>query len=99
MSKSTSTFLADGGNHLAAVSAKNDQACWSTVLEKAVMKWNYIFQANPDIYGIGSEHTTPLFTGVGDSFCFDRGVVDTQSNHTSHHRFPRLWKVHHGRVW
>jgi hypothetical protein len=68
-------FLADSGNHIGAVSGKNDVATWSTVLEKAVMKYNSVFNFIGDIEGIGSEHLTPLFTGEGGSFAFDRGAL------------------------
>ena len=68
-------FLADSGNHIAAVSGKNDTATWATVLEKAVMKYNVVFAFIDDIGGIGSEFLTPLFTGQGSSFAFDRGVL------------------------
>ena len=47
---------------------KKGEANWATVMEKAIMKWNKIYQVNPDINGIGSEHVAPLFTGEGNSF-------------------------------
>jgi len=58
-----------------ACSGKNGVATWATILEKAIMKYNVIYKANPDIGGIGSEHVTPLFTGEGNSFSFDRGKL------------------------
>ncbi|MCU4163644.1 C2 family cysteine protease [Carboxylicivirga caseinilyticus] len=58
-----------------ACTGKNGVATWGTILEKAIMKYNVIYQANPDIGGIGSEHVTPLFTGEGSSFSFDRGKL------------------------
>lgn len=64
-----STFLGDD-NGIGAVSGKKGEATWATILEKAIMKWNYIYQVNPDIYGIGSEHVAPLFTGEGNSFAY-----------------------------
>ncbi|MBN2487107.1 MAG: hypothetical protein JXB34_14125 [Bacteroidales bacterium] len=70
-----SKFLADGNGNLAAVSGKNSVACWSTILEKAVMKYNVIYKANNTIEGIGSEHVPPLFTGNGNSFAFNRNVL------------------------
>ena len=73
--KVDSQFLSDGSGNLAAVSGKNGKATWSTVLEKAVMKYNVIYQADGTIEGIGSENVTPLFTGVGNSFAFDRGAL------------------------
>lgn len=62
-----STFLGDN-NGIGASSSKDGKANWGTVLEKAIMKWNKIYQVNPDISGIGSEHVAPLFTGEGSSF-------------------------------
>lgn len=62
-----STFLGDN-NGIGASSSKDGKANWGTVLEKAIMKWNKIYQVNPDINGIGSEHVAPLFTGEGNSF-------------------------------
>ncbi len=70
-----SKFLADNNGNIAAVSGKNNTADWATVLEKAIMKYNVIYHADDDIGGIGSESTTPLFTGDGNSFAFDRGVL------------------------
>lgn len=67
-------FLSNSSG-IQACTGKNGIATWATVLEKAIMKYNVIYQANPDIGGIGSEHVTPLFTGVGSSFSFDRGKL------------------------
>lgn len=64
-----STFLGDD-NGIGAASGKKGEATWATILEKAIMKWNYIYQVNPDINGIGSEHVAPLFTGEGNSFAY-----------------------------
>lgn len=64
-----STFLGDD-NGIGAASGKEGEATWATILEKAIMKWNYIYQVNPDINGIGSEHVAPLFTGDGRSFAY-----------------------------
>ena len=62
-----STFLGDD-NGIGGTSGKDGKANWATILEKAIMKWNKIYQVNPDINGIGSEHVAPLFTGEGSSF-------------------------------
>ena len=51
------------------VSSKNDKACWSTIMEKALMKWETRFKCNK-IGGIGTEHAAPPFTGNGDSYSF-----------------------------
>ena len=65
-----STFLGDN-NGIGAVSGKKGEATWATIMEKAIMKWNYIYQVNPEINGIGSEHVAPLFTGEGNSFAYN----------------------------
>lgn len=62
-----STFLGDN-NGIGASGGKDGKANWATIMEKAIMKWNKIYQVNPDIMGIGSEHVAPLFTGEGNSF-------------------------------
>lgn len=74
----SSKFLAGNDNKLAAVSGKNDRAVWSTVLEKAIMKYNSIFEVNTDIGGIGSEHVIPLFTGNGNSIAFSSGKLTAE---------------------
>jgi len=74
----TSKFLAGSDGKIAAVAGKNDKAVWSTVLEKAIMKYNYIYEVNPDIGGIGSEHVIPLFTGDGNSFAFSSGTLTAE---------------------
>jgi hypothetical protein len=68
-------FLVDSSNNIAAVSGKNGVADWATVLEKATMKYIQVFPVVSDIGGIGSEHQTPMFTGMGGSFAFDRGKL------------------------
>lgn len=71
----SSKFLADNNGNIGAVTGKNNQITWATILEKAIMKWNYIYKVNPDIGGIGSEHVSPLFTGNGESFAFSPGKL------------------------
>lgn len=71
----TNKFLTGNGHTIDAASGKNNTATWSTVLEKAVMKYNVIYKVNPDIGGIGSEHVPPLFTGDGRSFAFSPGTL------------------------
>ena len=74
----SSKFLSDNGSNIDAVSGKNNTATWSTILEKALMKWNCIYKANTDIGGIGSEHIPPLFTGEGNSFSFAPEVLSAK---------------------
>ncbi|MEA4918620.1 C2 family cysteine protease [Proteiniphilum sp.] len=71
-------FLSGNGHNIDAVSGKNNKATWSTVLEKAIMKYNSIYKVNPDIGGIGSEHVVPLFTGDGNSFAFSPGKLNSK---------------------
>ena len=73
--KVSSKFLIGTDGKIAAVSGKNGKAVWSTILEKAIMKYNCIYKVNSDIGGIGSEFTTPIFTGNGNSFAFSPGVL------------------------
>jgi hypothetical protein len=68
-------MMESGGTNLGEVSCKNNTACWSTVLEKAYIKYNQVYGVVSDVNGIGSEHTTPMFTGVGDSFAFNAGAL------------------------
>jgi hypothetical protein len=68
-------FLVDSSNNIGAVSGKKGEADWATVLEKATMKYVKVFPVVADIGGIGSEHQTPMFTGTGGSFAFDRGKL------------------------
>lgn len=72
----SSKFLFDEDMNLGCVTGKHDVACWSTVLEKAIMKWNSIYHCNPMLDGIATEHTSPLFVGNGDSFAFSQHVLD-----------------------
>lgn len=75
----TSKFLADGNGKIGAVTGKSDRATWSTVLEKAIMKWQKTYKVNEDIGGIGTEHAAPLFTGNGDSFAFSANKLSSEN--------------------
>jgi hypothetical protein len=66
-------FVSDADGSIRSTAGKGGVACWSTVLEKAMMKWQYVYKANYNIGGIGTEHVAPLFTGNGSSFAFDDG--------------------------
>jgi len=72
----SSKFPYDANNNLTGVLGKGDVVCWSSILEKAVMKWNSIYHCNNIIDGIGIEHTAPLFLGNGDSFAVRPGAMD-----------------------
>lgn len=71
----SSKFLADNNGNIQNVAGKNNQITWATILEKAMMKWEHVYQVNSDIGGIGSEHVAPLFTGNGGSFSFAPGKL------------------------
>lgn len=51
------------------VSGKNGKFTWSTIMEKALMKWETRFGCNR-VGGIGTEHAAPPFTGEGASYSF-----------------------------
>lgn len=70
--------ICSSSGDIAAASGKNNTATWSTILEKAVMKWEYVFRQSYPIGGIGTEVVAPLFTGDGNSFAFSPGVLDAQ---------------------
>jgi hypothetical protein len=70
-----SQFMVDSGGNVGQVSCKNGVACWTTVVEKAYIKYNQVYGVVGDVNGIGSEFTTPMFTGVGDSFAFNAGAL------------------------
>lgn len=71
----TTSCLMDSNGNVAAVSGKNNVATWSTLLEKAIMKWNVIYQKSPSLGGIGTEIVPPLFTGNGGSIAFSPGAL------------------------
>ena len=67
-------FLCDGNNNIGQLTGKNNVPTWGTVLEKAIMKWETIYQCN-GIEGIGTEHVAPLLTGSGNSFAISPGTL------------------------
>ena len=64
------TFVCGTDGKLRGCRGKNDIPTWASVMEKAVMKWEYIYKYNYPIDGIGYEHVVPLFTGDGNSYAF-----------------------------
>jgi hypothetical protein len=72
-----SQVLVEGGNpnNLGEVSARDGSADWATVLEKAVMKYDYAYNMVGQIDGIGSEEMIPMFTGTGGSFAISPGSL------------------------
>ena len=73
----SNTILCDGNGSIGQVTGKNNAVCWSTILEKAMMKYMTIYKTN-GIEGIGTEHVAPLFTGCGDSFAFSPNSLYTK---------------------
>lgn len=63
------------GTDLGASSGKGGRVTWSTVLEKAVIKWKQVYAGSSDIGGIGTEYVAAIFTGNGNSFSFNKGVL------------------------
>ena len=71
-----SEFLVEtGSTNLGQISASNGSADWATVLEKAVMKYDYAYGMVGQIDGIGSETLVPMFTGAGDSVAISPGSL------------------------
>jgi len=72
-----SEVLVDEGStsSLGQVSALDGSADWATVLEKAVMKYDYAYGMVGQIDGIGSEELIPMFTGTGGSIAFSPGSL------------------------
>lgn len=72
-------FLINDDGGIAQVTSKKPQACWSTILEKAVMKYNTRYKMDEIgqfyIGGIGSDAVFTLFSGTGDSYAFDEGSL------------------------
>lgn len=68
------TFICNNGN-IQQCAGKKNVATWSTVLEKALMKWQSVYRCNYPIGGIGTEHVAPLYTGEGNSFAFSPGAL------------------------
>jgi len=54
---------------------KKNMPTWSTILEKAIMKWIKVYKPGSSVEGFGAELMTPLFTGDGRSFSIHPGVL------------------------
>ena len=68
------TFLCDANGNIAQMTGKNNRITWGTVLEKAIMKWLYVYRPGAQLGGFGAEGMTPLFTGDGRSFAVSPGT-------------------------
>lgn len=69
-------ILCNASGTIGQVTGKNNVVTWSTILEKAFMKWETRFGIDA-IEGIGTEFLAPLFTGVGDSYAFEPNALYT----------------------
>ena len=58
---------------IAQMTGKSSRITWATILEKAIMKWLYVFRPGAELGGFGAEGMTPLFTGDGRSFAVSPG--------------------------
>jgi hypothetical protein len=64
-------FSTNGGSSLASLRGRHGEATWASILEKAIWKWNMIYNVwGLLLSGIGSEHIVPVFTGNGSSFAY-----------------------------
>ena len=65
--------LCTNDSYIAQMTGKSNRITWATILEKAIMKWLYIFRPGNELGGFGAEGMTPLFTGDGRSFAVSPG--------------------------
>ena len=65
--------LCSSNGSVQQMTGKNGRLTWSTILEKAIMKWLYVFRPGKQLGGFGAEGMTPLFTGDGRSFAVSPG--------------------------
>lgn len=82
-----SMFIVDKGGKIVQARGTGGGAIWLTVMEKAIMKYNHIFEiwagnGPGKVEGFGSEAGAPMLTGNGDSFAFDRGALKNKENLT-----------------
>lgn len=54
---------------------KDNKPNWSTIMEKAIMKWIKLYQHVSNFEGCNSEWVAPMFTGDGRSFCVQPGKL------------------------
>jgi hypothetical protein len=85
-------FLCDSNGNLGQVTGKNNAVTWATILEKALMKWETLYEVD-GVEGIGTEHVAPLFTGDGESFAFE-----SNSLHTSELKLAIEWSLEQGNI-
>lgn len=61
---------APGNNTLPGCKSKENTACWSSVMEKATMKYLQIFPYCKTLRGIPTDIAAAIFTGDGEGFWF-----------------------------
>lgn len=67
--------LTDRNGSIIQCKGKENTPTWSTILEKAIMKWLKVYKPGTSIEGFGAELMTPLFTGDGRSFSIHPGTL------------------------
>ena len=61
------------------ICGKNEALTWATVLEKALMKYRYIYWGSAGMGGIPQQETNPAFTGKGDEvYCWGPGKLTNE---------------------
>ncbi|MCQ2168151.1 MAG: Ig-like domain-containing protein [Bacteroidales bacterium] len=70
----SNAILCDDYGTIVQCTGKNNAITWSTILEKAMIKYEDIYHVD-QIVGIGSEFVAPLFTGDGGSFAFSPNTL------------------------
>ena len=53
-------FIGNSGD-LGALGGRNKEVTWATILEKAMIKWNQIYQGSSNVGGIGTEYVSAIF--------------------------------------
>lgn len=69
-------ILCDSQGNIGQVTGKNNTVTWSTILEKAFIKWETCYKID-NVEGIGTEFLAPLYTGDGESFAFSPNTLHT----------------------
>lgn len=75
MVKVSNLCLTDRKGNIIQCKGKGNTPTWSTILEKAIMKWLMVYKPGTSVEGFGAELMTPLFTGDGRSFSIHPGAL------------------------
>lgn len=67
-------ILCDNSSNVVQLTGKNNAITWGTIIEKAIMKWESIYNCD-GIEGIGTEHVAPLLTGCGESYSYSPNTL------------------------